>query len=38
MFSFIRALFAACYNCIGDGTVSGVTCRRCGGSGIEPGT
>ena len=37
MLSLISTLFAACYNCIGDGVINGKTCRRCGGSGIEPG-
>jgi hypothetical protein len=33
-----RAVRAACYLCVGDGHVDGMTCRRCGGSGTEPGT
>ena len=37
MFSFIEALFAACYNCVGAGVIRGKTCNRCHGSGIEPG-
>ena len=33
------ALFTAdCYNCVGTGVANSVICRRCGGSGTEPGT
>jgi DnaJ-class molecular chaperone len=38
MFAIIRALRIHCFNCVGSGTINGATCRRCGGSGIEPGT
>jgi len=38
MFASLIRFAMDCFNCIGTGTANGVTCRRCGGSGIEPGT